>query len=362
MKHLPQIFSAIFLVFILSYCSDDDMVTPVELTEDSTIVAYLASVENHSFEVDENGIYSYPIELSSGGTNAAGNVLAIYYSVSLLDGTIIDEYDEDDGDPILMRQGVNAIYPVGLDLALPNMNEGDTYGFVIPSALAYDTVSFASIPTGSIVEFEVELVEVNSEEGTYTQRDQEIADYIEILDDVVKAERQAIIDDIRNTYPDTLSSTDSVAFQFSLDSLDLIPLDTFNIIGSEQDIYYKVLEGEDLTTGSPGTGQLIGINYEGRFVGTDTIYFDQRYNNTAFEYDFNSNFVIPGLDIGVAEMQFGQTSAIVVPPDLAYRESAVVVPAFLAETAVESNIVPDYILRVGPYESLIFEVTLRNAN
>ena len=328
MKYLPRIFFVGLLILFLSHCSDDEMVSPSEVSQDSTIVAFLETVENDSFQLDENGIYFYPIELNPTGTSAAGGVLSIYYTASLLDSTIIDTYDESDGDPIVLRQGVSAVYPVGLDLGMANMNEGDTYGFIIPSTLAYDTLSFGSlIPSNAIVQFEVRVMTVETEADVLEEETTIIDNYIE---------------------------------EAFLDSLELVPLDSIERVGQTNAIIYKRLSlGNGI---SPQTGELISINYEGRFVGADSLDFDQRYVTQPFEYNFNSNIVIPGLDIGIAQMEFGETALIMMPSFFGYRESAVVIPDFLAETAVENNIVPDYILRVGPYEALAFEVTLRNRN
>ncbi|MEM9987545.1 MAG: FKBP-type peptidyl-prolyl cis-trans isomerase, partial [Bacteroidota bacterium] len=148
-----------------SSCSDGGVEGPADAAQDSTITAELMSVGNDSASRDDNGIYTYPIVINPGGRPSSNGVLSIYYTVRVLGSSSpIDVYDRNDGDPLVMRQGANAIYPVGLDLALPVMNEGDTYGFIIPSHLAYDTLEFSTlIPANSIIEFEVELVQVRAE-------------------------------------------------------------------------------------------------------------------------------------------------------------------------------------------------------
>ncbi len=330
MRQFFSIVCYLGLATVLLNCGSDEGIQPIdESPQDTTIVDFLAATENDSFLIDENGIYRWPVAFNPGGTPAANGVVSIYYTASLLDGTVINTHDEADGDPIVMKQGASAIYPVGLDLGLANMNEGETYGFILPSQWAYDTLSFSSlIPTNSIVQFEVRLMDVRTEAEILDEETTTINNYIES------------------------------AF---LDSLELVPLDSLERIGQTGAIIYKRLSA-GITTARPTPGELIRITYEGRFLDDDSTVFDQRYLNQAFEYSFDNQMVIPGLDIGIAEMEFGEEALIIMPSFFGYRESAAVVPAFFAETAVENNIVPDYILRVGPYQPLAFEVTLRNRN
>ncbi len=315
------------IVLFTFRCNTSDDVMPIDVSQDSTILSFFEDAANDSFLLDASGIYAYPITLNPSGASGAGAVVSIYYSLSLLDGTLIDSYGASDGDPLVMRQGANAIYPVGLDAGLALMNQGETYGFVLPSTLAYDTVNFSSVPLNSIVQFEVELVQVRSEGEIGIEEDTLIANYIED------------------------------AF---LDSLDLVPLDSVEFIGQTNAIAYKRLAAGNGTI--PRNGELININYLGRFAGPDSVVFDQRYQTQPFEYTFNTGLVIPGLDIGIGEMEFGERALIIMPSSFAYRESAAVIPPSFGPTAVESRIVPDYVLRVGPYEPLSFEVTIRPSN
>lgn len=327
-KGVPFILAIVALGYLLS-CSTDDNPTVVNTaTQDSTILEHLELVGNDSATRNDNGIYSYPITLNPGAQSAAGQVVSIHYTAQVLGGQVIDIFDENDGDTLLMRQGVNAIYPVGLDFAIGLMNEGETYGFIIPSSLAYDTLEFSTlIPANSIIEFTVEIREVQLEA------------------EINAAEVMAINQYIEDAY---------------LDSLDLVPLDSVERVGPSNSVIYK-----RLAAGSPGTGprngQLIAIAYEARFMD-DSVVFDTFVRGSPFDYPFNSNVVIPGLDIGIAEMEFNERALIIIPSFLGYRESAVVVPDYLTDEIIAGKIVPDYVRDVGPYRILAFEVTLLGPN
>ena len=328
-KGAPIILVIIMALGAVMSCNNDDMPQVVNtVTQDSTIVQHLQTVGNDSATRNDNGIYSYPITLNPGGLNAAGQIVSIHYTAQVLGGQIIDIFDENDGDTLIMRQGVNAIYPVGLDFGLGLMSEGETWGFIIPSSLAYDTLEFSSLlPANSIIEFTVEVLEVRLEEEINAAEVLEINQYIE---------------------------------EAYLDSLDLIPLDSVERVGTSNSVIYKRLAG-----GTPGarptTGQLISIAYEAR-VMDDSVVFDNFVPGNPFEYPFNSNVVIPGLDIGIAEMEFNERALIIIPSFLGYRESAVVVPDYLTDEVIAGRIVPDYVEDVGPYRILAFEVTLLNPN
>lgn len=322
-----------FLVVIaLGYllgCKTDDMPEVTETaSQDSIIVQHLADVGNDSAVRDDNGIYAYPITLNPGGQSTQGQIVSIYYTAQVLGGDFIDIFDTNDGDPLVMRQGVNAVYPVGLDLSLAQMNEGETYGFIIPSSLAYDTLEFSTLlPANSIIEFTVEVVEVRLEE------------------EINAAELLAINQYIEDAY---------------LDSLDLVPLDSIERVGPANSIIYK-----RLSAGTPGTGprdgQIVSIAYEARFMD-DSVVFDNAVPGSPFDYPFNRNVVIPGLDIGIGEMEFNERALIIIPSFFGYRESAVVVPGYLTDEIIAGRIVPDYVEDVGPYRILAFEVTLQNPN
>ncbi len=315
---------AVVLV-LFSRCGNDPVENPSDASQDSTITAYLEQVGNDSASRDANGIYYYPIVLNPGGNTASNGVLSIYYTARVLGSSIpIDIFDRNDGDPLVLRQGANAVYPVGLDLILPVMNEGDTYGFIIPSYLAYDTLEFSTlIPANSIIEFEVELVQVRSESEVVVEEGNAINQYI---DDAL------------------------------LDDLSLNPLDSVERLGQTGSVIYKrLVAGQAGRT--PTSGQLIRINYQGRLL-EDSSVFDNRFLNLAFEYPFNTNTVIPGLDLGIAEMEVGEEALLIIPSFFAYRESAVVIPGYLVDEAITSFIVPDYAARVGAYQTLIFEVEL----
>ena len=319
---------AIWLSF--EQCSNDDQPMPdLGSVQDTTIVDFLDSVGITGFTRDTTGIYSFPITLNPAGQNAAGRVLSIYYVLSIMGGDTIQFKDETIGDPARLLQGASAVYPVGLDLGLELMNEGEEYGFILPPDLAYDSLSFSTlIPSGSFIQFSVRLVDVQTEAAILEEELLVIENYIE---------------------------------EAFLDSLELNPLDSSEFIGSTNQILYKRLEA-GIPNQLPRIAESIEINYQGRFI--DSTVFDIRYENLPFQYPFDTQTVIPGIDLGVGEMEFGETALLIIPSSFAYRESAAIFPDFddFKSILVENFVIPDYVERVNPYQTLVFEITLLNAN
>lgn len=274
---------------------------------------------------DTSGLYAYPITLNPGGkTQAEGKVLRFFYQMSLLDSTIIDSYDSLDADTLMVKQGANAIYPVGVDYALSYLKEGEKWGFILPSRIAFGAFSYSSlIPENAIVRVDIELLEILSEE--------------DILDDEL---------DRINSYISTEALRDTVANP--LNQPELLPNGM---------VFKRLRAGGSLR---PAPDSLITVTYEGRFLSNEV--FDRAPNADAFEFFYGQEQTIPGFEIGIGRMAVQEAALVIMPSYLAYRESAQVIPPFLTNEMIDLEIVPAYIAKVGPYEPLIFEIQLIGVN
>jgi|HubBroStandDraft_6_1064221.scaffolds.fasta_scaffold856067_1 FKBP-type peptidyl-prolyl cis-trans isomerase len=89
----------------------------------------------------------------------AGQDAAIRYSVSLLDGTPIDNSDAHGGEPLTFRIGLGRVIK-GLDEVIPDMRKGEKRRLIIPGWLAYgEAGSPPKIPPNATLVFDVELVD-----------------------------------------------------------------------------------------------------------------------------------------------------------------------------------------------------------
>lgn len=294
----------------------EDQAAIEQYLEDNDIVA-----ERH-----ESGIYYTIVDTVLTGAPASGGILSVYYSAKILDGNEYDRNTRANGDDSLkLKQGANAVFPVGLDHGLGLMREGETFRFYIPSSLAYDDYDgFTSlIPQYAIVEIEVELAAIQSEADIISEQLTAIDDYI-----------------VDNNLNDTNTN----------------PLDAVEYITAQQ-IYYKRLTA-GTTNDTLRNNDLATISYVGTTLAG--VEFDRRPGATPLTYTFGNNVIIAGLEDGLSEMERGETAMIILPSHKAYGESVFVIPEYRKQDFVDLEIIPQYAAKVAPYEIVIFETSLLN--
>ena len=180
---MRKILSGLILLATLS-CGKDEVVTT---DADAAITDWLTSM-NIAATRDASGIYYYPIVSNPAGTAvSAESVLAIYYTLSDLEGNVLAAHQRSNGDSLLLQQGTGAVYPVGLDIGLTFMRAGETFGIILPPSQGYGELTSGAINSNSITLFEVEVTAVQSEAAVYAQELTAINNYIlsENLNDTV---------------------------------------------------------------------------------------------------------------------------------------------------------------------------------
>lgn len=96
------------------------------------------------------------IKLGEGQEVTGGDYITIHYHGTLEDGTVFDSSHER-GAPFKTRIGVGEVIE-GWDMGVPGMKKGGKRKLTIPAKLAYGDQSVGSIPAGSTLIFEVELL------------------------------------------------------------------------------------------------------------------------------------------------------------------------------------------------------------
>ena len=319
---------AILASFYLLGCSvDNDFLDADELADAEDDILQTFFIDNDiSASLDTSGIYYVVDTANSAGESALGQVVSIYYTAWILNGSLFDEHTEDDGDAVIMEQGANAIWPIGLDDGLALMREGETFTFYLPSAKAYSFFQFSTlIPSNSIVVFQVTVDEVQS-----------------------IVERLTEETNIINTYV-----ADS-----ALNDLDLHPTDSVERLNSG--VWYKTLVRGSGSV-NPQNNDLVSVQYIGTYLEDGTI-FDQTTGSSTFDYPFNNNLVIPGFDAGIGNMVVGERAMVIMPSNVAYASSVRCIPAYFKSEFVAAGIIPGYSLLIDPFDILIFEIELESIN
>ncbi len=254
------------------------------------------------------GYYFEPIQPNENGLSVANrSIVSIYYSVTSLSGNVIDEHMQADGEPVKLQHGVNAVWPVGIDLGLSKMKEGEVYRFYLPSALAYQSVVSEGIESGASVIAEVEIVEILNEGEQQLIDEQIIENYIE---------------------------------EGNLNNVRKLPSGV------------RILTLKKGNENLPGAGQEVTIDYSGKF--TDNTKFDAA--NESVKLD---DTLMQGLKEGILSMNYGEEALLLIPSQLGYKESVRVIPSRITQSLINSKIIPAYAAQVPPFKVLIFEITLQ---
>ncbi|MDR1973469.1 MAG: FKBP-type peptidyl-prolyl cis-trans isomerase [Bacteroidales bacterium] len=117
-----------------------------------------ANATRQGVQTTSSGLQYEVVTLGTGVRPTATDKVQVHYEGKLLDGTIFDSSIER-GEPITF--GLNQVI-AGWTEGVQLMPEGSKFIFYIPSNLAYgDRGAGGSIPGGSTLIFQVELIKVN---------------------------------------------------------------------------------------------------------------------------------------------------------------------------------------------------------
>jgi len=74
---------------------------------------------------------------------------------------------------------------------------------------------------------------------------------------------------------------------------------------------------------TPQRGQVVTVNYEGRFLDTEKVFDASATHNAPFNFRIGEGVVIPGWDLGVISMKKGEKRTLIVPYWLAYGDKGI---------------------------------------
>lgn len=119
---------------------------------------YMKEISNNkSVYSTSSGLKYRKLRGGNGKKPSATDRVKVHYTGKLIDGTVFDSSVER-GEPITF--GLNQVIP-GWTEGLQLMDEGSKYILYIPYHLGYGDQQAGSIPPGSTLVFEVELLEIN---------------------------------------------------------------------------------------------------------------------------------------------------------------------------------------------------------
>jgi len=110
----------------------------------------------------------------------------------------------------------------------------------------------------------------------------------------VRTQRQADIDKINSSYPNTVQTASGLRY-----------------------IIQKQGKG-----GKPARGRTVKVHYSGRLL-SGTVFDDSSLRGSPLEFQAGAGKVIQGWDETVLDMQIGEKRLVIIPPELAYGDRAV---------------------------------------
>ncbi len=160
MKHIVLAFALIFLVSCSTTSEEDNSLSQEELTElfkeqnEKEIQDYITN-NNLNAQMSNSGLYYVIDELGTGEQPTSSDNVTVAYKGYFTNGNVFDQSS---------TQGIS----FDLNRVIDGWTEGITYFkeggsgiLLIPSRLGYGNNDFASIPGGSVLIFDINLISVN---------------------------------------------------------------------------------------------------------------------------------------------------------------------------------------------------------
>lgn len=92
----------------------------------------------------------------------------------------------------------------------------------------------------------------------------------------------------------------------------------------------------------PQRGQIVTVHYEGRFLDGGNVFDTSANHGAPFNFRLGQGTVIPGWDLGIADMKVGEKRTLIIPYWLAYGEKGIRG-------------------RIPPHAALVFDIELLKA-
>jgi FKBP-type peptidyl-prolyl cis-trans isomerase len=127
--------------------------------EKAIIQKYIIDNQNLFFQLKSSGLYYLDIKIGTGPSPVTHDTASIFYTLKLLDGTIIDS-NLGTSNPYVFIVGENMVIE-GIDEGVTYMKEGGEALFLTPSVLAWGAYEIPGLIAGyTPVLFDVNLVSV----------------------------------------------------------------------------------------------------------------------------------------------------------------------------------------------------------
>lgn len=145
-----------FVIFFMYRSQSNKKAATENIQAGETFLA--ENKQNEGVNVTASGLQYQVLQAGTGNVHPkASDKVTVHYHGTLLDGSVFDS-SVDRGQPIDF--GLNQVI-AGWTEGVQLMVEGEKTRFFIPANLAYGNRAIGSIPPGSVLIFDVELIKIN---------------------------------------------------------------------------------------------------------------------------------------------------------------------------------------------------------
>ncbi|OZS44627.1 FKBP-type peptidyl-prolyl cis-trans isomerase [Photobacterium sanguinicancri] len=145
-----------FVIFFMYRSQSNKKAATENIQAGETFLA--ENKQNEGVNVTASGLQYQVLQAGTGSAHPkASDKVTVHYHGTLLDGSVFDS-SVDRGQPIDF--GLNQVI-AGWTEGVQLMVEGEKTRFFIPANLAYGNRAIGSIPPGSVLIFDVELIKIN---------------------------------------------------------------------------------------------------------------------------------------------------------------------------------------------------------
>lgn len=284
-------------ILTLSSCLSNEA-EKISASNEAEIQNYIKFKNLSPMKTPDGMYYEVTTKNASGKSPVAGDLVKMYYKMSLLSGSILDSTNK------LLKQPKGFVYGIGnsiFNLPISTLKSGEKGYFILPSNLAFQGTSFDGLPAYSVIRLDVEVESTMSEQ-------QQI--------DSMK---------VKNKMSDAVITSSGLIFKKMVENPTGVELKTgmtfsANYLGR---LSYAYLQRESATSSN--------------------IIFDSKFDSGILSGSVGTGNFIKGFDEALQRMRVGEKAQFIIPSSIGYGANG-----------SSSGVIPGY-------APLYFEVTLTAA-
>lgn len=155
MRKLSVLTLVSLFLFASGGCLKNEACNPKSVSSEAAAIQAYAAGNGITAEAHSSGLYYEILDPGAGATPDNNSTIYIRYTGRLTDGTVFDQKS----DASLTGWVLGGLIE-GWRIGLPLIKEGGHIRLILPSAMGYGCMNYGTIPANSILDFDIELVDV----------------------------------------------------------------------------------------------------------------------------------------------------------------------------------------------------------